>query len=94
MRKGTLTDAQTLGMYEDGVSIIALCVHEGMTCYGVISRLGRARRERRDTLVKAGRPNAARMRRTKGPQPTFDSFDALRAAVRDLERHTRQLSNA
>lgn len=81
MRKGKLTDAQTLGMYEDGVSIIALAVHEGMTAYGVIGRLGRARKARR-----AGRLSPVR-RRVRAPQPVYTSFDALRAAVRDLERY-------
>jgi len=88
MRKGSLTDAQTLGMYEDGVSIVALCVHEGMTCYGVIGRLSRARKERRRVS-----PSAAR-RRTRTPQATYDTFDALRAAVRSLEQTTKELTRA
>lgn len=85
-RKGTLTDAQTLGMYEDGVSIIALCVHEGMTCYGVISRLSRARARRRRGIRGPGYTLRARATTRRVPQPTYDSFDALRAAVRALER--------
>jgi hypothetical protein len=78
-RKGTLSDAQTLGMYEDGVSIIALCVHEGMTCYGVTTRLTRARR-------KLATP---RQRRAVA-QPTYTSFDALHAAVRALEAREKE----
>jgi hypothetical protein len=80
MRKGTLSDAQTLGMYEDGMSIIAICVHEGMTPYGVIGRLGRARKGR-GRYVRA---------RPKRPQETFTSFDALREAVERLERATAE----
>lgn len=75
MRKGTLTDAQTLGMYEDGMSIIALCVHEGLTAYGVIGRLSRARKLRKSPK-----------RRAKVAQETFTSFEELRLAVERLER--------
>jgi hypothetical protein len=81
VRKGTLSDAQTLGMYEDGMSIIALCVHEGMTAYGVIGRLGRARKRRGQEFRRA---------RRKAPQETFTSFDALREAVERLERATAE----
>lgn len=86
MRKGTLTDAETLGFYEDGVSIIALAVHEGMTAYGVISRLSRARRERRGGLSAMRGGRVTRKRRDARP---VDSWQALRRAVAQLEAITR-----
>jgi hypothetical protein len=95
MRKGTLTDAQTLGMYEDGVQMIALCVHEGMTPYGIISRLSRARRARR---LQVGPRRERHLRavapRVRTQQPPIDTFDALRAAVERLEATTRELTHA
>lgn len=80
-RRGTLSDAETLRLYEQGVAMIAICVKEGLTPYGVISRLGRARRERR---VFSHAP--LRLVRKRTPQPTYDTFAALREAVENLER--------
>jgi hypothetical protein len=81
-RKGTLSDAQTLGMYEDGVSIVALAVHENLTAYGVITRLSRQR-------ARARRNASALRKRRVTRQATYSTFDALHAAVRDLERTLR-----
>jgi hypothetical protein len=87
MRKGTLSDAETLRLYEQGVAMIAICIHEGMTPYGVISRISRARRGR---MFARGRIATVRARQ-RTPQPTYDTFNALRAAVRALERETAKL---
>lgn len=77
MRKGTLTDTETLGMYEDGVSCIALCVHEGMTPHGVYSRISRERKRRH--RKPAPRREAV----------AIDSWDALLAAVEKLKEVLR-----
>lgn len=79
-RKGTLTDEQTLGMAEDGMSIIALCVHEGMSPYGIYGRIYRARRVSRTKALRA------RRQARKVPQPTITSFESLNRAVEDLRR--------
>lgn len=91
MRKGTLTDAETLRLYEHGAAMIALCVKEGMTPYGIISRISRARKHRAEGVRGDGYRLRVRPPRKLVRQPTFDSFDALRAAVDALERQTAEL---
>jgi hypothetical protein len=93
MRKGSLSDRETLRHYENGVSIIALCIHEAMTPYGIISRLGRARRERRGSRLPSSKRRIVVVRR-RTPQPTYDSFEALRAAVAELSAAAAKLSDA
>jgi hypothetical protein len=73
-RRGQLSDAQTLAAYEAGASIVELAVAEGLTAYGVISRLGRARRRR-----YGARPRYLRPRRVR--RPAIDTWEALHEAV-------------
>lgn len=83
MRKGTLTDAETLRLYEHGAAMIAP--------YGIISRISRARKHRAEGVRGDGYRLRVRPPRKLVRQPTFDSFDALRAAVDALERQTAEL---
>lgn len=80
-RRGTLTDAQTLRLYERGTPLIALCLKEGMTPYGILTRCSRERdrRRRRGALI-----------RRKAPQQTYtrvlDLVEAMNELSATLER--------
>lgn len=79
MRKGTLSDQETLAAYQDGTSIIALCLHEGMTVHGVIGRLARARRDWRDAHPR-------KVLAKKAPSEIVKSLREVREAMKALER--------
>jgi len=79
MRKGTLTDTQTLTLYNNGESLITLAIHEGMTVYGVSHRLRRGRK----ALGLEG------MNRPPSEYPTIDTIDEL---VRQMNKLTRAVS--
>lgn len=79
MRRGTLSDDDTLRLYEAGESLLALCVHEGMTPHGMIGRVGRARRQRGYTIA---RPSETTI---------IDSIEGVERAVRALNRAVRAL---
>lgn len=84
MRRGQLTDAQTLSAYESGSSIVALAVAEGLSAYGVISRLSRARRRR-------GRGAAILTRRARAARQPVDSWADLEASIARLQRSVSRL---
>jgi hypothetical protein len=79
MRKGTLSDQQTLDAYQKGTSVIALCLHEGMTVHGVLGRLSRARRSWRDDHPR-------RVLAKKAPSEIVASLREVRDAMKALER--------
>lgn len=80
MRRGTLSDADTLRLYEAGESLLALCVHEGLTPHSMIGRIGRARRARGYTINR------------EPEHSIIDSMEAVDAAVRRLNRAIRALT--
>lgn len=84
-RRGTLTDYETMMLYENGESLIALAVHEGLSPSGVWIRVQRARKKRGYTI------------RRRAPLTITDSLlavaaacDRLDAAVQRLQRRSRR----
>lgn len=80
MRHGTLSDEQTLALYEAGESALALCIHEGLTPSSLTGRIGRARKRRGFTIP---RQREARV---------IDSVEEVERAMRNLARAVRALA--
>lgn len=85
MRRGQLSDAETLAAYErGGASIVAIAVAEGLSAYGVISRLGRERKRRRER----GR---AVLHRRRVARLEADTWEALQEQVERLRESVARL---
>lgn len=76
MRKGNLTDQQTLKLYRRGESLITLAIHEGMSVLSICSRLTRARKAIGEQGVKR-KPSKLR---------PIDSVEELQSQFRELDR--------
>lgn len=84
MRKGTLTDHQTLMLYNKGESIITLAIHEGMSVFGCSARLTRARK----TYGMVG------THRSPSKLAPIANVDTLAVQLRALERAVRKMKGA
>lgn len=82
MRKGSLTDEQTLALYNEGESLITLAIHEAMTVFGIASRCARARK----AVGLSGVPRAP------SEYPPIDSIEALITQMNALTRHIKRMS--